>query len=997
MKTIAIAVLTLFQATACKTVDCGDGTIERSGSCVPADDIVDPAVCGPFTELVGGQCVPTFPPTVCDDTSTAGEIDNTTGVTTCIGTAAGFACPQPAPGKMTICGQLFDLETGTPFSDPGAQCTPCAAPTATGVCSVGIRPIDAVKFALNPMDPGAGLASGTLYLDDCGRFKVPDITIPTANPFVGLGIDDADMAKQGPAGTTNIVGLATPKAADVALKDFEAFVAPSTTTTKWAQSGGPTLATGMFVAIFRAMRTGFTNQAGVTILRNGQPIAADDFYFQPSQATRATIEPTALATGANGTALVYPARQAVRRGARPAPRRVRVGRPRRHRLARRRVRADLPSHQRGRTDVPALRSLAVVALLATSASADPTSGVDGALFRSAYDSNGIFSVEGARLLPKHDLSLRVLVGYAKSPVDVAVPGIGDAGDDRVLDYLMTLDMAFGITLTDRVALGIDVAAYRTRTDDGYGTRGRYMGGGLTAPSTGLIALRRISNIDPSANPDDASAYQGDGLAGPLDARLGLKLALIDRPKLAVTVVGSLVLPFGEDEMLLGDRNLVFEPKLALEYRPSRLAATRVVANAGLRIRQRTILESYDTADPAQTAADAKVFLDVGSELVAGVGGVLELAPRAHLAAEAQLFVPLPESMAWGDCRRFDGARCSSLASADYFGDAKQGDLTALVTAGAMLRISADVTANLMVGTGQLGARGDDLRITTGLVWAPQPVGAAVPGKNDRDGDGIPDSLDACRDEAEDKDGYQDEDGCIDADNDGDGIVDTDDACPNEPEDKDGFEDTDGCPERDNDGDGLADTVDRCPDQPEDKDGFEDEDGCPDEDNDGDGFADAKDKCPNDPETVNGVDDDDGCPDVRGTSGPEERADRIDLKGATVAFGRANAVLTAQAKQQLTQVAAIIKQRKLTIRVEVHVALGTKSTQAAAIIAQRKKDKTLAQQRGKAILDYLSAQGVTVQQLQAVGLGSDRPLGTSNPTDAANERVDFIKAQQGGAP
>jgi hypothetical protein len=41
--------------------------------------------------------------------------------------------------------------------------------------------------------------------------------------------------------------------------------------------------------------------------------------------------------------------------------------------------------------------------------------------------------------------------------------------------------------------------------------------------------------------------------------------------------------------------------------------------------------------------------------------------------------------------------------------------------------------------------------------------------------------------------------------------------------------------------------------------------------------------------------------------------------------------------------------------------------------------------------------VPQSQVQAVGLGADRPLGTANPTDPVNERVDFIKAQQGGAP
>jgi outer membrane protein OmpA-like peptidoglycan-associated protein len=638
------------------------------------------------------------------------------------------------------------------------------------------------------------------------------------------------------------------------------------------------------------------------------------------------------------------------------------------------------------------RSTIVVAVLASTAAADSTSGVDGALFRSSYDSNGVFGVEGARLLPKHDLSFKVLTGYAKSPIDTAVPGIGDGSSDRILDYLVTLDMAFGMTLTDRIAIGFDVAAYRTKTEAGYGVRGRYTSAGASEPSTGLIALRQLSNIDPSANPADQSSYLGDGLAGPLDGRLGLKLALIARPKLAITAIGSVFLPFGEDEMLLGDRNLVFEPKLAVELRPSE--RLRVVANGALRIRQRTVLESFDTMDPVATDADAKVFLDVGSEAVAGLGGVLELVPRAHLAAEAQVFVPVPDSLTWGNCRRNDGTRCSAIDDVDYFGDARQGDLATLVTAGALFRVSADVTASLMVGTGQLGARGDDFRITTGLVWAPQPAGAAVPGKNDRDGDGVPDGVDGCREEAEDKDGFQDEDGCVDPDNDSDGITDTDDDCANEPEDKDGFKDGDGCPERDNDNDGLFDTADRCADQAEDRDGFEDEDGCPDEDNDGDGFADAMDKCPNDAETVNGIEDDDGCPDVRGTTGPEERPDRIDLKGSTIAFNRNGAVLGAPAKQLLNQVAAIIKNRRLTIRVEVHVALGTRATGTAQVAAQRKKDKQLAQQRAKAIQDYLISQGVTVQQLQAVGLGSDRPLGTSNPSDPTNERVDFIKAQQG---
>ena len=110
---------------------------------------------------------------------------------------------------------------------------------------------------------------------------------------------------------------------------------------------------------------------------------------------------------------------------------------------------------------------------------------------------------------------------------------------------------------------------------------------------------------------------------------------------------------------------------------------------------------------------------------------------------------------------------------------------------------------------------------------------------DTDGDGIPDKLDKCPTEPEDKDGFEDADGCPDPDNDKDGILDKADKCPNEPEDKDGFEDEDGCPDPDNDKDGILDADDKCPNEP----GPKENGGCPDNDKDGDGVVDRLDKCP----------------------------------------------------------------------------------------------------------------------------------------------------------
>jgi outer membrane protein OmpA-like peptidoglycan-associated protein len=66
-----------------------------------------------------------------------------------------------------------------------------------------------------------------------------------------------------------------------------------------------------------------------------------------------------------------------------------------------------------------------------------------------------------------------------------------------------------------------------------------------------------------------------------------------------------------------------------------------------------------------------------------------------------------------------------------------------------------------------------------------------------------------------------------ADRDHDGIPDEKDNCADRPEDKDGFEDADGCPDIDNDGDRVLDVADKCATVPEAYNGYADDDGCPD--------------------------------------------------------------------------------------------------------------------------------------------------------------------------
>jgi len=65
------------------------------------------------------------------------------------------------------------------------------------------------------------------------------------------------------------------------------------------------------------------------------------------------------------------------------------------------------------------------------------------------------------------------------------------------------------------------------------------------------------------------------------------------------------------------------------------------------------------------------------------------------------------------------------------------------------------------------------------------------------------------------------------DRDHDGVPNDRDECPDIPEDRDGYQDWDGCPEHDSDHDGVPDSMDKCPHEKETINGYKDDDGCPD--------------------------------------------------------------------------------------------------------------------------------------------------------------------------
>ncbi len=236
---------------------------------------------------------------------------------------------------------------------------------------------------------------------------------------------------------------------------------------------------------------------------------------------------------------------------------------------------------------------------------------------------------------------------------------------------------------------------------------------------------------------------------------------------------------------------------------------------------------------------------------------------------------------------------------------------------------------------------------------------------DTDGDGIPDDIDRCPLDPEDKDGFQDEDGCPDADNDGDGIVDKADACPNEP----GPIENRGCPVLDRDGDGVPDSADKCPDVP----GLAENGGCPDVDTDGDGIPDRLDKCPDKFGPAP-----DGCP--KKYTLVEVKKERIEIK-QQVHFATAKFRVLPDSFPLLNQVAQVLNDfPKMRVSIEGHT----------DTVGGEAMNMRLSQSRAEAVRDYLVAKGISPDRLEAIGFGPTKPV-ASNKTakgKAQNRRTEF---------
>jgi outer membrane protein OmpA-like peptidoglycan-associated protein len=217
------------------------------------------------------------------------------------------------------------------------------------------------------------------------------------------------------------------------------------------------------------------------------------------------------------------------------------------------------------------------------------------------------------------------------------------------------------------------------------------------------------------------------------------------------------------------------------------------------------------------------------------------------------------------------------------------------------------------------------------------------------------------------------------DRDGDGFPDSIDPCPDEAEDHKPPLPNDGCPApKDRDGDGIPDNLDKCPDVPEDKDGIDDHDGCPEDDVDGDGIPDVKDACPREPGQPSPDPKQNGCPQfIKRIEGSNE----IQIL-KKIEFDTGKSTIKSVSFPILDEVVRLLKAnpgiKKLSIE-------GHTDDRGA-----KDMNMKLSDDRAASVKKYVTEHGIDAGRLESHGFGPEKPIET-NKTDVGrqkNRRVEF---------
>jgi hypothetical protein len=293
-------------AHGCSGVECGEGTVEKGGDCVLTGEPVGDCNCASGTHFDAelGACLADHPPAVCNPETTVEAID-ADGVVHCsgdCGTGCPSACPPPAAGHVTVCGELVDVEIGERITSDGggtgADCSEIPAGERTGPCLLDVAISDGTVWPVSE-------SLAEVEIDDCGFYVAFNVPEPAFGLFM-VSVDDAEgSAAEEWVATATSFAVSTGER----ITSKRTYVVRRSTDLAWTTAagnpyGGLTLSEkGVFGFLFLR---GDTPVSDVTITRNPEGVVEDsDFYFSDADRhTWSTIEPTQDATGMNGIGLI---------------------------------------------------------------------------------------------------------------------------------------------------------------------------------------------------------------------------------------------------------------------------------------------------------------------------------------------------------------------------------------------------------------------------------------------------------------------------------------------------------------------------------------------------------------------------------------------------------------------------------------------------------------------------------------------------------------------
>ncbi|MHA7630708.1 Ig-like domain-containing protein [Corallococcus sp. M7] len=416
----------------------------------------------------------------------------------------------------------------------------------------------------------------------------------------------------------------------------------------------------------------------------------------------------------------------------------------------------------------------------------------------AYD---VLGLNSARVAPHLTWNVGASLNYAHQPLNFYDPR-EDTFVYRIVERQVSLDLMGAVSLFDRLEVG------------------------LVLPLT-------VTGSQPAGAVSE-QFVDGVGTAGLGDLRVVPKLALLNKGALTLAVVAPFTLPTGGGDHFLGAEGLTFQPRVAGEWATPSL---RLLANVGVNLRKAQDLRNLRVGNELAFGVGAEVPITQALSAQATIAGAVGLSESDKEEFPLELLGAVKYRFAQG----FAAHVGAGPGLTRGYGTPAFRVLAGLAytPGGAPAPVAAARAPACALGPEDFDGFQDD-------------DGCLDP---DDDNDGIPDVNDTCPTEPETVNGYRDDDGCPDtvpeakpesrpdsegasppaalalppapADSDGDGIPDAEDRCPTAAEDKDGFEDEDGCPDPDNDRDGIPDTADQCPLEAEVINGVKDEDGCPD--------------------------------------------------------------------------------------------------------------------------------------------------------------------------